>query len=224
MSCRLLFDTDDSTVLSELLDGWSHLPSMRHWWSTCSLHYRQAARQRLHPHSETLQPTCRQIYHRSLQFPHRTSKTSFSLSTSRHQYRCNCWIWMGAQSAHFHRCPTSTDVLQRCFTSGHLYGMWHASDRSESGPECHCPGRLQFDPMRTECRWYSWFASFDRCGWSRLVLYNLRYHWGALHTNLCVIKKSWYAMADRISWSARLCRKNRRSSQDPRTHGTISGK
>jgi len=70
----------------------------------------------------------------------------------------------------------------------------------------------------------AWFASFDRCGWSRLVLYNLRYHWGALHTNLCVIKKSWYAMADRISWSARLCRKNRRSSQDPRTHGTISGK
>ena len=100
-------------------------------------------------------------------------------------------------------------LLQRRISSGHLHGMWHAPDRSEPETECHCPSRLQFYSLRTECRRYSWFAGSDRCDWSRLVLYILRHHWCTLHINLCIVKKSRYAMADRISGSERLCSKNR---------------
>ena len=115
---------------------------------------------------------------------------------------------MGAQSAHFYCCSTDPNLLQRRFSSGHFHGMWHALDRSEPKTECYCPGRLQFDPMRTECGRYSWLAGSNRCHRSGLVLYSLRYHWCTLYTDLCVVKKSRYAMADRISWSEGLCSKN----------------
>ena len=129
---------------------------------------------------------------------------------------------MGTQSAHFYRCPTDPDVLQRRLTSGHLHGMWHASDGSEPKSECHCPGRLQLDPMRTECR-PGLQALIDAIGvgWC-FTIYAII---GALCIPIFVLLRTHGMQWRTGSRFPHGCAARREeSSQDPRLRGTISGK